>query len=599
MPAGEQVDIGRPDPTLSIKIHSNAMKWRRSAPATTGPFLWLDYGRPAIVPCLPDWNDPGAIIAASIKRFGCEMPKRDARRMEHFRTFARMFAEKYIYTSKRGVPNVKTHAFWSTKYGKLRKRQIHDAFTGRQPVDEGLSDAKGFLKKEIMLEIKNARAIISYTDWTKAYLGPYVEQIDKHIFSTTVGAGYTFIKKVPALERVEVVSKLGDGKVFQTDFSSYEAHHFGVFAEIAAEIFTHISRKYMHPPHITEAIQIMMTSTNRIKFKTSTVELHQRLMSGALWTSSQNGLMNLLTMTYLATCGDDPSVLVDPEDMMKAIDAGKWYGLVEGDDGIFTCPHAPNDEIIKQLGLRLKIEECEHYSQASFCGVVCDSSTKQLLTSHVKFVAKLMWSLKSGTPLPDKKRAAVLKATALSYKFMYGRCPIVGPLADKVIKHFSDYSIETAVERMGQYERERFGEAILSYRAKPSLQTQDWMRDWDVSEAAEAARTPTRLLYARVFKTSIADQLRIEETIRNTNGLKFDCSLGVEESKDQFILRRLFCQPAGQSHEFRATPTNTSHTEIAKILKEGLKASVPVDKPNLHRAIIGVNVWGIDDESHL
>jgi hypothetical protein len=222
----------------------------------------------------------------------------------------------------------------------------------------------------------------------------------------------------------------GDQAVMETDFSSFEAHHRGVFSRVMTKAVRHVLGAYGE----IEAVKIitdLMTCRNVIEFKGVTCKIDERLMSGALWTSSTNGLLNLMIMSYLVerTVRRDDS----PEELA---DLKNFREKVEGDDGLCVDVGVPQ-ELINGLGIVLKFKTFPHYSLASFCGVNCSEVTKNIVADPNKVFRKFFVLPTRYKYMKESKRKALLRAKALSYKYNYTHTPIIGAMCDWVLRRTS------------------------------------------------------------------------------------------------------------------------------------------------------------------
>jgi len=188
-------------------------------------------------------------------------------------------------------------------------------------------------------------------------------------------------------------------------------------------------------------IRRMVLGDNLCRFNSCTAKVSQRLMSGALWTSSSNGVLNLFIMSYLAGRSQQPDM---PAVLLARRIKEFFRGFVEGDDGICEA-YDLDGSLITELGLNLKLERADHFTEASFCGIVCDADELRIVTDPKKILRNIFhFSDQRGTTMSgrlDRKHNALLRAKAMSYAYAYSDCPVVGRLVHEICRATSGIDV--------------------------------------------------------------------------------------------------------------------------------------------------------------
>lgn len=324
-----------------------------------------------------------------------------------------------------------------------------------------------FLKWESYDEIKFPRSINAYSTRTNVALGRYFQLADKSVFGLRNVQGNLFVKNIPVRERPShLESRFGNRPVNTTDFSSMECHHRGIYTEVAWFWIHHVLRA-VADEHSLTLVREMLFGNNNCDFGGIEARIPHTLMSGALWTSSQNGVLNMLLMSYCVLRTRHPNASI--AELVRRFD--EFNGCFEGDDGIFEGDIDP--QLVKDLGLKLKLKSHDSYHGASFCGIVKMATENTIFTDPIKsicdfFVLRAQFGL-ARTALAK----AQLRAKALSYYYQYANCPIVGPLAYAVLMHTRGHNVDENTER-DWYKRYVLREALEE--AKKQTETEKFYK---------------------------------------------------------------------------------------------------------------------------
>lgn len=468
-----------------------------------------------------DQKDVYNKVAACMHRFGREMPIPNRDVVRDFTEYSKLLIERLFKPVQR--EELCTFAEWieHTHYTPAQRRYFTKIRRDIKSLQEEFIDNKSFIKWEAYTEIgKQCRAINSYSDNMKAVLGPVMHSVDRKIFSTKY-----FVKGMDPRMRPEMLkNRFGTRPVMGTDFSSYEAHHSGAFAELGRHWILHMTRELGLPKHVHAIIGRAFLGRNKCDMRDIVAEVDQRLMSGALWTSSANGVLNLMMLSYLNSRAMYPHMavteLVDRHDEC-------FQGFVEGDDGICVDRHIP-DRLIESLGIVLKFDHYTSYGQASFCGIVCDENENINLSDPMKFLSKFFVLPPKYAGTRQSLQYSYLRAKALSYKYALNDCPVIGPVCHAICRMTKGVDAMRAVADVDTYKRD------LLLRA---VKAKTWRDEPDI-------RTASRLLVARVYGLSIHDQIMIEEAftqaIAGPIHVKLDHLIKVEHLKHAFTHVREF-----------------------------------------------------------
>jgi len=488
------------DPLLEISLRKSSEKIKTTVDETYVayvPHMRISHPltlRPSMVPFFFDPNHVNNQIASVCHRVGREMRKCELSLGEQLLAYAKCFIIKYCPTlTSDEVPTV---AEWlvDSNYSEGRKKQLLKLYVKRdweRKLTKNILLTKSFIKHEgYRVEDKQPRGIHSYTDMSKVVLGPLCHAVDKKtFFSLKWFVKGTNPKDWPA----KLKSVFGDSPVLGTDFSSFEAHHRGVLAQIGRFWMMHMLRGSGASNSIKRLISRMMTGTNTMKYSKIVVKLEECLMSGALWTSSQNGMLNLILMSFLNGKTKYPNKT--PAELADCVD-DFFTGFVEGDDGI-CLDQGIDKNLIERLGLELKFDKFPNFSQASFCGIVCDVDELKVVSDPVKILRNFFVLPIKYAKASEFKQKSLLRAKALSYKYNLNDCPVVGALCQWVCDQTKSIDVTRALSEIDSWKR-----ATVIKACEEKI----WRNKPEVSMTS-------RLLVEKNFGVSICEQLWIEEQI--------------------------------------------------------------------------------------
>jgi hypothetical protein len=363
---------------------------------------------------------------------------------------------------------------------------------------------QSFIKYEnyICKDYKAPRSINSYTDLIKVILGPLIAAVDKKLYQHF---SKFFVKGTdPRTWPDRLRETFGDMEVGFTDFTSMESHHRDHFAEVVADIFLHMIRDLPFRNCEFRTIHRLMLGDNYVDFNGTGVKafIHQTLMSGALWTSSANGLLNLLICSYCqlrAKQGRCPT----------ALDLQDFVGLFEGDDGVFQdAPkgkRAEMDDYFNKLGANIKVERLKNgrttYTDGAFCSQVIDKVSGCVVTDPIKVLTKFYVQPIQYADARQTIDHGLMRARALSYRYLYRDVPIVSEMCYAICEQ------TRSIQPISVTSGTSWWESQLATFAKLSGDTHYHKRPPNVPIEA-------RLVVERRFGISIAQQIDAEKAIR-------------------------------------------------------------------------------------
>lgn len=510
--------MNKPSHTLSIKVRKEIFSHSIVGVYRELYFTEPGLGIPTLVPFKPALRSHLNEMAASIHRYGCQMPNIHAGRQ--FVAYARAVIKK-IFTPVQQVCSWDEYIA-NTSYSAKRREYFTQLRERTDEITASTRRVKAFIKDEGYASAKNARAILSPSDESKVILGPIVHAMDKATFELDC-----FVKgSNPSTWPARLREKFGEDPVYCTDFSSFEAHHRNAMCDVVWAWMDHMTHHLQgFKPHRT-LMRAMVYSRNEIDFPCTGAAIDQRLMSGALWTSSSNGVLNLMTMSYLSLRGQHPSL--DGAEL-----AAKWCdfnGLVEGDDGICAAVSPIDPEDIKRIGAKLKIEREDSVDVAGFCSNYFDMASLTTVRDPYKVLMNFPVLQKELADAKKSTHLGMLRAKAMSLKYQAPDCPVLGPLADAVLRLTAGHDVRHARARLDQHAR-----GILD------AATSDKMR-----LRTPAQITPTsRMLVEKLFKMDVACQLELEKKFETWAGGPIEISLLHKVHPQQLDHALNFLSPQG------------------------------------------------------
>lgn len=438
----------------------------------------------------PDQNDNRTTVAGGCKRFAAATPKCSPSNLNRLRTFVRNWLRRSDDCRVLAPLQDVSLDSWlrNAPYTEKRKEQLRKSYDELRilaPRDLNRKHhlAKSFIKDEHYLEFKQARCINSRSDYYKCLVGPYFHAIEEKVFNMTKN----FIKHVPIRDRpgwiLEHVALPG-ARTFCTDFSTFEAHFVKEIQEaIEMELYEYMLQDVYLGREIFELIKSVQAGKNVCQFKNILIKLGAVRLSGEMCTSLGNGFTNFMLMEF-------------------AKHELKIHGnnMHEGDDGLLSWYTDKTPEFFTNwfhdMGWTIKFLEPSSISEASFCGLIFEEKSEQIIVDPFKTINLMGWLSAQYTNASDKKIKAILRCKALSYLYQYSGCPLVGSLARYIIR---------ATEGV----RYQFKSRDWWERQKHMMMLSSMNGNWD-KFLDERPTLDTRGLFESLFKVSTDVQERLE-----------------------------------------------------------------------------------------
>jgi len=306
-----------------------------------------------------------------------------------------------------------------------------------------------------------------------------------------------FIKKTPHQARPsKIIGELyQDGAEYAaSDHTSYEASFRRVmFDSCEFIVYDYLTQNLPQHEDFMWYLKNVIGNWNFVHFKDFKFSVYCTRMSGEMNTSSGNGIYNLITTMYLyyTKYGEEAFNL-------------KIY--VEGDDGIHrVIGSGLTQDDYKKVGLITKLERSYSITELSFCGIIMDDKDMINVTSPISYTVDFFWLNRQYFNAKTNKLRSLLKCKALSTLCQYPGCPIIYPLAKKVLSLLPDITIDEDFILRAPLDNYKKDIMILNLRhfvKHPHLYNID-------------IPIRTRRLVEKLFKIDVAIQLEIESYIQS------------------------------------------------------------------------------------
>lgn len=368
----------------------------------------------------PDITDAENQVYAVEKRIACKPPDPDQGELEAIEIFARNWCAVHLVPLDDSTDL--SFGTWldGTNYSTSRKRHLTkineriDVSSINDPVvNRELSSVKCFLKDETYPEFKHPRGIFSRSDAFKGLFGPLCKAIETELYKQP-----EFIKHVPVESRGKYIEEfLRDDSCdyWTSDYTAYESHFVvRVMKALDRVLFEHMLSRRSDRAHYLEIFDKYINNWNTCKFKYITVFILATRMSGEMNTSMSNGFANLITTKYVLH--------------KKGIVART---CVEGDDGVTAVPKGtPLDkEDFRKVGFTIKLGRFENLNEASFCGLVYDPKTFDVVADPLKFLLNFFYTRTKYVGGTDMLLKRLLKSKAMSAIVQYPNAPVISSVA--------------------------------------------------------------------------------------------------------------------------------------------------------------------------
>lgn len=462
---------------------------------------------------VPDLNHAPSQLAGLVKRVAAEMPPILGRNLRKFKRFVRRFCKKYLNDlTFDGIEDFEFEEWISNApYPEYRKEELRRVF--KESLDRSpITIVKAFTKDECYDLFKFLRGIHARHDDYKVRVGPFAKKFGDRLFKMK-----WFIKKIPVSERpsklLEALS--GFDKIFCTDFSQFEATFVKSLMSIELWVYNWTLRNHPMQKQFNDLFACLV-QTNVIDYKYFTVHLNSKRMSGEMFTSCGNGLMNLLmTMFILENNGND---------------LDKVGAYFEGDDGIIGCTHLPTKQDYTDLGANIKIEIPKGINTASFCGNVFDPIAKHNVRNPMEAAVCFGWINGSYLQASVEVKMKLLRVKSMSLLSEYPGCPILRSLAWYGIRNTRKYKKIDKTFLTKNFSKD-------TYKFEQVLDMFETFDERNLSKIE--VHKNSRVLVEEMYNIPVSEQLRIEHYLDNLHSIQpLTCFNSLESCTDWYIYNR-------------------------------------------------------------
>lgn len=438
-------------------------------------------------PIKPDDNDIASQIDGVKHRVGGRPPPIDRNRLAQFRVFVANWIRTNLTPLEADTDISVETWLQESPYTMERKDELREIYRRYQEGylsgrDVDFERLESFIKDEFYTCPKTFRTINSRVEIFKCLIGPTVHAVEKEVFKLEY-----FIKKVPVAERAEYIFNTLDpnARIFGTDVSAWEGSMRKEIMEACeVPLFRYMTSNLPTGSEFMKLYEQLLLN-NKLCFSGFLAEILSRRMSGEMSTSIGNGFTNLMLILFTAH--------------MMGVSVKV---VVEGDDTLISCVLKLVNTFAQELGFNLVIEEFDGLNEASFCGLIF-SDFKHTLRDPIMTMLKFGWCTQAYIHANFRTRMQLLRAKALSLKCEMPNCPILGPLADRLIKLTNGICVKKSIQRLAKYmslyKRNEFLDIISNYR-------EIWLNPADVS-------ADSRVLMDKLYGVPPETQVVLEENI--------------------------------------------------------------------------------------
>lgn len=369
----------------------------------------------------PDLDAEENVAAAAQHRFACKMKRPGRKLLRRLRRFTHAFCRRFLRPLAHDTDTSFETWLESTSYNRRQKLQLRDLWDKTCGGEEylwvaALARCSSFLKDEHYELFKHARAINSPHPTAKVFLGPLFKAIEDQVYRLR-----WFVKHKTPRERADILAAMErpGWQYLETDYTSFEA---AIQAEIIRCVEAVVYRymwRYVLPEVIIHQIVRRLAGLNVCKFRTITVTVPGRRMSGQMNTSLGNGLVNLVVMLFCCEC--------------NGLTWWEVVGCVEGDDGFFVFPRRIDLGVLADLGFVIKAAWYATAWEASFCQLHLVGGV--LLVHPAETLCRFGWTKRSWVGMRPARLRMLLRAKAISLLAEAQGCPVLQEFALMVMRH--------------------------------------------------------------------------------------------------------------------------------------------------------------------
>lgn len=446
----------------------------------------------------PDCSHDQTVRAGAMVRMACNPPKPNRGILRRLRKFVRSYLRRH-FTPLDPASDLTVETWLAkTSYPRWRKIELlrkYNAVT--DPLDPKYFRVKSFAKDEPYPEYKHARGINSRTDEFKCFVGPVFKLIEEQVY-----ANKHFIKHVPVRDRPKTISERlyrEGAQYIATDYTAFESLFTKeIMAAVEFELYAYMTKELPYHRRFMWYCWNVLAGKNICHFKNFVLRLWATRMSGEMCTSLGNGFANLMFMLFMLD-----------EKGCTGVD-----GFVEGDDGLFAFEGpVPTELEFQSLGLKIKLVKHRDLCRASFCGLIFDPFDCTNVTNPLEVLATVGWTTNRYALSKDSKLRSLLRCKALSLAHQYPGCPIIQPLAFRLLELTEGAKVGKMIYESPAFNQWERDQLIEAYNNRTKLKP-------------VSIGNNTRLLVAEEFNISLSEQRYIEKLLSNSQ---------LEPLRSQFI----------------------------------------------------------------
>lgn len=437
-------------------------------------------------------TDGRSAVAGCVKRCTSAMPTPNFFDLIQFADFSGKHIRNVQRLSRETKITVRSWLDGTSYSRKLQQRMTREYKTGPHPCDDREFNVVGqFVKNERFPEFKAPRLINAKGTAYKFHFGPLVAEVEKLIYQMP-----EFIKSIPVRQRPMYIIKMvvGPGRRYlTTDFTSFEANFTNfIMRNCENALIRHVFKDH---PLFDKVDWLCRSIENRQVCKSKlgySMEVDATRMSGEMSTSLSNGFSNLMFMKFV----------------FHQLGVSDLRIVVEGDDAIMSIPvdaPVPTTDDFARLGLKVKLEEHESITTASFCGIVFAEEDMLNVTDPIAAVVEMNILSDKCAPMRTSKKMSFLKSKAMSAKYQYNGCPIVDAYASWILRETARFDVRVADARCSDW------------WSVQKMIARDSSSDWKTRTPSPPA---TRRLVQDRYGIAISEQLALEALFDGATSLK-------------------------------------------------------------------------------
>lgn len=445
---------------------------------------------------LPQTTQAGGAVHGVLKRIACLMPDVDHDLYIEFVNYSiKIINEEFQHCVVSPNDDISVETWLkNAPYTKKRKEMLQKISEKRSSPLPGDYIVKFHVKHEPYLTWKYFRGIYSRSDYFKTVIGPVLALIGDNLFKHKA-----FIKKIPVHLRPQAIIdrfSIPGIKMAANDFTAFESMFRPLQMVIEVYFFFFCTCNLPIGLIFLDMMKKIKMGKNMLSCKLWSAFLTAKRYSGEMDTSSMNGLFNYLLIRFLN---------------MKSGETHTIPPFIEGDDSLNAFFGKLDESILVRLGAKAKLEYFEDVFSASFCGMVFNSDSKQIITNPIKAILTFGYSNQFYLKSNDYKLDCLLRAKSLSMLYTYPGCPVLTKLAEyglRVSRQCSDRDMFKYYCRQDPYLIEKFKHVITS---KP---------------VSQQPTTQTRLLFEQLYHITVDSQLSIEsylDSLLTKQPLRHEC----------------------------------------------------------------------------